>query len=302
MALEQTQTGIVFNGDGSTVDLSVPFPVFDADHLVLTITDPDGAVRLLGIGIDYQAAINRDASGNAISANIILTVPLPIGWKLEAKRIVPIVQPVRLGNQGGTPPKTVEREFDYLTMIDQQLATGQAELKTDVEEMEEDITGLTEDLDNEIAARIQEDEALHAADSALQNAINAEETARIQADNQLQAAINTKANQSALAAEIQARIQGDSNLRTDLTAEAQIRAAAVAALQAAIAILTQTKLGFPPADNKTYAIRNGFFVEIDAGLAAEDGDGFFFFSQSSVRLKALANSAVSVFPNSLVSI
>jgi hypothetical protein len=290
MAIDTQANSVVIDVAEGNQDFPVPFPIIRGSDLVVVGTAEDGAEIKYTQNISYTVAINRDSSGFPLSAEVLFATS-PAVKKLTITRIVPITQERRFANTAGYFPEDMEHGLDRLTMIAQQL---QAKLDTKLaappgqtgEEFVEGIVAAEKKLEREIADRI-------AAVLALQTAVDA------------------KADQSALAAEIQARIQGDSALQDDIdaeaatraqadTAEAQTRAqadaaeastrsAAVLALQEAVANLVLTKLGFPPADNKTYGICNGFFVEIKSGSVVEDGDGFFFMSEGVVYLKAEAD-------------
>ncbi|MDR3077663.1 MAG: hypothetical protein LBV15_02740, partial [Planctomycetota bacterium] len=121
MALENTLSAVTHTGNGLTVLFSVPFPVLAAEHLKVSLKPAGGSEGGLVLGVDYQASLAFDARGEPVGASLTLTLPPPAGSVLYIRRRLPLVQSAALGNQGGAPPRAIERGLDYLTMIAQQL-------------------------------------------------------------------------------------------------------------------------------------------------------------------------------------
>ena len=123
--------------------------------------------------------------------------------------------------------------------LDENLATVTQHLTQEIQNRAAADEQLQKNIANEAITRSEEDQkildALTAAQAALQNAINAEATARENADGQLQNAINEEATarenadaqlQNAITAEEAARKAADSTLQDAITAEADTRATA----------------------------------------------------------------------------
>ncbi len=119
MSLSTTTNKIIYQGNGYTTQWSFSFPVLDADHLGVILTDAGGletvvaasAYAVTGIGAPTGGSVTYPLSG----------APIPNGTKLTLVRTVPYTQDTVLSNQGGYYPEVVERRFDEIYMALQQL-------------------------------------------------------------------------------------------------------------------------------------------------------------------------------------
>lgn len=99
--------------------MAFAFPVLDASHLDVIVTDADGhetslsasAYGVSGIGAPTGGAVTYPLAG----------APLATGTKLTIVRTVPYTQTTVLSNQGGYYPEVVERRLDEIYMALQQL-------------------------------------------------------------------------------------------------------------------------------------------------------------------------------------
>ena len=119
MSLSSTINKVVHSGNGATTEWPFSFPVLEADHLAVILTDVSGVETTLsptlygiaGIGSPSGGAVTYPLSGSPIVANTKLTII----------RTVPYTQTTVLSNQGGYYPEVVERRFDQIYMALQQL-------------------------------------------------------------------------------------------------------------------------------------------------------------------------------------
>ena len=106
----------VFIGSGSTGPFTFAFPFYDPSNIVVVKTNLTTQVsQTLVPNIDYTL------TGVSGAASVTLPAALPTGYSLTISRILPIEQDASLPNGGPFFSVTVETEFDYLTMLIQQL-------------------------------------------------------------------------------------------------------------------------------------------------------------------------------------
>lgn len=103
--------------NGVATVFSFDFKVFAETDLEVTLIDQTTEVEtVLTLGVDYTVSgVNADAGSITLVAG-----PGTSGDRLIIKRVMDIVQPTRLRNQGDFFPATHERAFDRSIMIDQQ--------------------------------------------------------------------------------------------------------------------------------------------------------------------------------------
>ena len=128
MTVNTTTRSIPYNGTDSPEDtFDVPFPVLNADHLVVTktaagptVTNPDFTVT--GEGTEDVELTLTDTT--------IVT-----GETLTIERTVPLLQASAFAD-GATYPLTIERAFDYLMMVCQQQQDTIDDLTARIEALE----------------------------------------------------------------------------------------------------------------------------------------------------------------------
>jgi hypothetical protein len=103
------------------------FALLDKSHIKVYLTDLDGNTTALESGYSVDTK----------NCNVIYPYPfgkpLPAGWKMTIMRVVPVTQEMDLINQGALPNETLEKAYDKLTMIAQQLnEESNRSLKADV--------------------------------------------------------------------------------------------------------------------------------------------------------------------------
>ena len=125
MTVNQASNKITYTANGSTTQWNFAFSFVDATDFQVFITDPTGVITQLAstaftvVG-NPVIAPNPTPTGGFILYPISGT-PLAAGNLLTIIRILPEVQPDSISNQSIVYPPVVEAEFDYLTMVDQQL-------------------------------------------------------------------------------------------------------------------------------------------------------------------------------------
>lgn len=103
--------------NGVTTVFPFDFKIFsEADLVVISVDQNTLTETTLSLGTDYTiSGVNADAGSVTL-----VTGPGTSGDRLIIKRVMNLVQPTRLRNQGDFFPATHERAFDRSIMIDQQ--------------------------------------------------------------------------------------------------------------------------------------------------------------------------------------
>ena len=105
---------ITYQANGTVTKWPFNFPVLNESHLKVIVTDPAGEETTLESNyyVDLQtSAVTYPVTG----------VPLAAGCRITLLRLLPAVQNIDLENQGPFEAETLERGYDYLTMLVQQL-------------------------------------------------------------------------------------------------------------------------------------------------------------------------------------
>lgn len=119
MSLSSTTNKVIYNGNGATSVWPFSFPVLEADHLAVILTDVDGLETVLSASLYSVDGIGDPAGGSVTYP--LLGAPIAGSTKLTLLRTVPYTQTTVLSNQGGYYPEVVERRFDQIYMALQQL-------------------------------------------------------------------------------------------------------------------------------------------------------------------------------------
>jgi hypothetical protein len=124
MTVNTTTSKITYQADGSTTAWTFPFPAITASSLQVFITDSTGNIVQLNPS-QYTVVLNPPIAPNPTSAGGSVTFPisgppLAIGNQLTINRVLTATQSTSLSNQSTIYPPVVEKEFDYLTLLDQQ--------------------------------------------------------------------------------------------------------------------------------------------------------------------------------------
>ncbi len=104
-------------GNGSVSVYSYTFRIFSSSDLLVSKMDTNGVVTTLALTTDYTVSGVGDLGGGSIT---LVAGNLPASFALTIRRVVSLLQPTDLRNQGDFFPEAHEDEFDRLTMMAQQ--------------------------------------------------------------------------------------------------------------------------------------------------------------------------------------
>ena len=119
MTISSVISVVTVQGNGATTAFDYPFLIPTAVDAVIIYTDPNGIQTTLQPGQCTITGINNPVGG--VVTYPLSGSPIPTGSLLTIQRMLPVVQTTSLQAQGPTFG-SIESEFDYLTMIDQQVA------------------------------------------------------------------------------------------------------------------------------------------------------------------------------------
>ncbi len=120
MTISTTSNTTTQQGNGSNTNWNYTFLIPSADDLVVTLTTiADGTTEVLDPSVYSVTGIN-DPNGGTVTYPLIGS-PLSTAFNITIQRILPLTQEVDLVNQSAFYPDVVEGEFDYLTMLVQQM-------------------------------------------------------------------------------------------------------------------------------------------------------------------------------------
>jgi len=109
MTLSTTIAIKEYTGDGSTVNFSFPYLVFQSSHLTITV---DGVTNTDWVAATYGAGAGVTVTFTTAPAN---------GTDIIIRRIVPFTQTTDFENFDGNPADVTEKQFDLCVMQAQQL-------------------------------------------------------------------------------------------------------------------------------------------------------------------------------------
>jgi hypothetical protein len=123
MTVEILSTKVVRDGDDNATSFSFPFVITEASDLVVNLVDDEGVEDSdpLEQGVDYSVVPSGTYPTTGSISYPLVGDPLPAGWKIVIRRVLPLTQNTRLRNQGGYFAEVQERTFDRLAMQVQQL-------------------------------------------------------------------------------------------------------------------------------------------------------------------------------------
>lgn len=109
--------------DGLNRDWQFTFKVVAVEHMALRITDADGLnPEVITAGFTIAENYLDKNDGGYVRYPIAPEPALTAGRIVRPYRVMPYMQPNRIGNQGGYYPQTHEQTFDLLSMQIQQCA------------------------------------------------------------------------------------------------------------------------------------------------------------------------------------
>lgn len=117
-----TRTAGPYQGTGLVSTYPFSFYVFQNTDVLVQQTDSLGNITTLAYGSGYTVTLNSNQSSSP-GGTITLATPLPTGYTLVMTSQVPATQSVSIANNSGFYPAVVTQEFDYLTVLIQQVLT-----------------------------------------------------------------------------------------------------------------------------------------------------------------------------------
>jgi len=157
---------LAFIGDGMTKSFDVliegiPIAPEGSDNFAVSLVVDDEVQRILEYGVDFQYIANFNARGFSESITLTLTDPLPTGNQIVVVRTTPIIG-VSQYPDSGIPPKKVERDFDHVIMILQELGYRIEKLEIDLAKEIEERIEADEEIQEQLDNKINRDEPLPA--------------------------------------------------------------------------------------------------------------------------------------------
>jgi len=105
-----------YTGNGVTTTFPYTFRILKKTDLVVQTLDGNDNITTLVMDTNYSVT----GVGSYSGGNIVLSLPLAIGWRITIVRELDVVQETDLRNQGKFFAEVHENAFDYLTMLIQQ--------------------------------------------------------------------------------------------------------------------------------------------------------------------------------------
>lgn len=123
MTVNVDQGKVTYLGNGSTTTFAFPFSTPDAGSIHILVEDIHGNVTeqspgAFSIVLNPLVGANPTPTGGTVTYPVVGS-PLPVGTSLTIVRELQAIQPVSLSNQSIIYPPVIEKELDYLTMLDQ---------------------------------------------------------------------------------------------------------------------------------------------------------------------------------------
>ncbi|WP_026793003.1 hypothetical protein [Pleomorphomonas oryzae] len=103
--------------NGATTHFPFGFRIYDAAHIRVILTDPQGTETTLSLGTDYTVAGVGQSGGGAVD----MAVAYASGYRVTLILNVPFTQNIDLENQGAYFAETIERAIDLQTQMSLQL-------------------------------------------------------------------------------------------------------------------------------------------------------------------------------------
>lgn len=120
MTITTTSSSITYTGDGSNTIWNYSFLIPENSNAVITITTiATSETLVLDPSVYTITGVNNPVGGTVIYP--LSGSPLSTAFRISIQRILPLTQETDLVNQDGFYPEVIEDEFDYLTMLVQQL-------------------------------------------------------------------------------------------------------------------------------------------------------------------------------------
>lgn len=122
MTVSTETASVSYAGNGVTVTWAVPYYILESSHVRVTLRSSAGGESIKTLTTDYTVA---NAGTNPSTATVTAVSFIPAtGETILIDRDVPATQETDLAENDSLPAETVERVFDKLTMLYQQVATA----------------------------------------------------------------------------------------------------------------------------------------------------------------------------------
>lgn len=121
MSLPSEQSSVIYVGNNSTyTPYPIPYIFYTGDDIVVTITDITGVSTVLVPGSGYTVIGGDDSAGATGSLTTAIAVPSTSHVTID--RTLDIIQSTAFTDLGRFPSASIDRAYDYLTMVCQQIA------------------------------------------------------------------------------------------------------------------------------------------------------------------------------------
>lgn len=117
----ETRKSGPFLGTGAVSEYPFNFTVFAGEDLELIMAVESGVEITLVLNSDYTVNLNSNQDSSP-GGTVLLSAPLPSGYRLVITSKLANLQPTDLTNQGGFYPQVVTRSLDRLTIMIQQVS------------------------------------------------------------------------------------------------------------------------------------------------------------------------------------
>lgn len=127
MTVSTTPNKITYAANGVTTAWSFSFSILDSPNMgiIVFLTDPNGNVIEIPPS-QFTVVVNPEVGANPTAVGGIVNYPLSgpplaVGWRITLYRNANFLQSNSISNQSIIYPPVIEQEFDYLTMMIQEL-------------------------------------------------------------------------------------------------------------------------------------------------------------------------------------
>lgn len=120
MSLPSEQSSVTYVGNNSdTTPYPIPYLFYTDEDIVVTVTDVNDVSTVLVLGVDYAVTGGNPAAGS--TGSLTTAVAIPVTSDVTIDRTLEIIQSTVFTDLGRFPSASVDRAYDYLTMVCQQI-------------------------------------------------------------------------------------------------------------------------------------------------------------------------------------
>ena len=117
MTISNQVTKRIYQGNNTTREWDIDFPLLSPDDLKVYLTSPDGEETLLSSGYTINASATVLTYPTVASG----LAPLGSGWTITLVRATPLTQEIDLIRQGDLDAEVLEQGYDKLTLLLQEM-------------------------------------------------------------------------------------------------------------------------------------------------------------------------------------